>query len=204
MSANKNPRAGGTAQGAQETTHQTNDSTPARLPRAARRALARYERKGCAVCGGRTPFVTIGMKGKRWLAMCEVHTTQLDEVYGAGVAVFGEGGLIETAETPWGTEDRAWFAAHPDRSHRIREVLPGEFPDLGTPPSALPVYVVVRQVQPGFRVRWPVGWTTRLDDPPEAWCHALYDLCDRHETGVITSAEVNALASAYATSGSVQ
>lgn len=210
MNAKTNPLGcGRSGEGAQDTTQSPDDSTTGNLPRAARRALARYEHKGCWCCGKRTVFATIGMKGKRWVAMCEKHAAQLDEVHGGAMAVFGDGGLIETAKTPWGTEDRAWFAAHPDRSHRIREVLPGEFPQEA--PADLVGHVVVRQFQPGFRQRLGFAWSERLDDPPEAWCHALFDTIDdcrtrpKGEVAVIDGEAVAALAAGcYAAAGVMQ
>lgn len=46
--------------------------------------------------------------------------------------------------------DRRWFQANPDRNHRIRPVIVGETPDAH--PGD---YVVVHQVRPGRRIRWP-------------------------------------------------
>lgn len=44
----------------------------------------------------------------------------------------------------WIRDDAAWFAAHPDRTHRARAVFPGE-PKRGT-------HVVLRQLAPGIRL----------------------------------------------------
>lgn len=54
--------------------------------------------------------------------------------------------------------DRRWFLAHPERRHRVRLALPGE---TQTDPGLTP-YVVIRQENPGFRVRIAFG----LKDPP--------------------------------------
>lgn len=185
-----------------------NAKTNPLLPRAAHRALARYGHRGCWHCGKRTVFVAIGTKGKRWRAMCEEHAAHLDKVLGGAMAVVGDGGLIETAETPWGDDDRAWFAAHPDRSHRVREVIPGEFPMEA--PDGFVGHVVVRQMQPGFRQRLGFAWSQRLDDPPEAWCHALFDTIDdcrtspKGEVAVIDGYDISELAGFYVPSGVVQ
>jgi hypothetical protein len=50
--------------------------------------------------------------------------------------------------------DRAWFKRHPDRAHRVRRMMPNEFP--GTVPDgplAWPVFVIVKQITPGTRMR---------------------------------------------------
>ncbi len=53
--------------------------------------------------------------------------------------------------------DREWFAAHPDRAHRLRRPYPGEpYPDDGAAD-----FMLVRQVAPGTRMRLgvkPTGW----------------------------------------------
>ena len=51
--------------------------------------------------------------------------------------------------------DRAWFKRHPDRAHRVRRPVLGEFPfdlvDFG--PRAWPLFVIVRQAAVGARVK---------------------------------------------------
>lgn len=57
--------------------------------------------------------------------------------------------------------DRAWFELHPEESYRTRPAVDGEFwPMVQT---AIPLYVLVVQVRPGYRLRCPV---LRLH-PPE-------------------------------------
>jgi hypothetical protein len=53
--------------------------------------------------------------------------------------------------------DRAWFAAHPHRSFRIRLHLEGEWPhgSLEQPPPGWRWFTVVRQLAPGVRMRRP-------------------------------------------------
>jgi hypothetical protein len=45
-------------------------------------------------------------------------------------------------------DDRRWFLAHPDRSYRIRPMVPGEHPGV---PS--PAWCAVHQLRPGWRLR---------------------------------------------------
>ncbi len=52
--------------------------------------------------------------------------------------------------------DRLWFEAHPHRQHRVRPYIPGEGPPGQHDPAPRlghGLFVVVRQLQPGVRVR---------------------------------------------------
>jgi hypothetical protein len=73
--------------------------------------------------------------------------------------------------TPWSENDREWFEAHPDRSHRLRRAYLDEFPEKVE-------HAVVRQLAPGQRVR--VGLTVPpllpQDEAPEAAAWAIFDV----------------------------
>ena len=76
--------------------------------------------------------------------------------------------------------DAAWFEAHPRRSHRVREYVQGELhPTHNRPPKrdGWRLAVVVRQVEPGVRIRaafWILDpWS--LNDVPEPVAAALFD-----------------------------
>jgi hypothetical protein len=75
-------------------------------------------------------------------------------------------------------DDAAWFEAHPHRTHHVRRPHEIELsetrPPAGTPASALPS-VIVRQVQPGFRLRMLIWSDIEVPDT-EATGHALFDL----------------------------
>jgi hypothetical protein len=65
--------------------------------------------------------------------------------------------VIELGQPPAGTPadlaktlDREWFRSHPLRSHRLRRPIAGEFTD-----GSAENWVVVRQLQPGVRLRLP-------------------------------------------------
>lgn len=171
MKPNKNPLGRGRgAEGAQDTAQKPNDSTPRPL-RAARRALARYDRKGCWYCGGRSDLLAVGLVGKKWRAVCAEHEGVLDELDGYSVPIteiaqararrIGEAaGMPEIADripiVGESEEDRQWFEAHPDRCHRIRTARPGEWDHLaGT--AYCPVGTAIRQLEPGARLRVPIG-----------------------------------------------
>jgi hypothetical protein len=51
--------------------------------------------------------------------------------------------------------DRRWFARRPDRRTRIRPFMPGEVPVLEMA-GDMRMFVIVRQVTPGVRVRVPI------------------------------------------------
>ena len=59
-------------------------------------------------------------------------------------------------------KDREWFRAHPLRQYYVRRMLPGEFPE-ARPGERW--YTAVRQVRPGYRLRWGFQWFGEL--PPQ-------------------------------------
>ena len=58
--------------------------------------------------------------------------------------------------TPWSRSDRDWFKAHSDRAHRVRAALPGETYARALADDEEVVVVIVRQIEPGWRVRSPL------------------------------------------------
>jgi hypothetical protein len=73
----------------------------------------------------------------------------------------------------WSADDRDWFAAHPDRSHRLREAFPGEF----SADFANCSHVVVEQMEPGARMRVPMSpELLEAGDPPEEAIWAIFEL----------------------------
>jgi hypothetical protein len=80
--------------------------------------------------------------------------------------------------------DRVWFAQSPHRSHRLRPAMSDELFALGVPDNAMTVWIVVRQIAPGVRVRFAF---TPPSAPPDAEtvAHALFDAIAEHRaTGV--------------------
>ena len=58
--------------------------------------------------------------------------------------------------SPWKEADRKWFETHPDRTIRIRDQFAGEtFAGRVGPNDHVP-FTLVRQLEPGCRVRRPV------------------------------------------------
>ena len=54
-------------------------------------------------------------------------------------------------------DDRAWFERHHGRNHRLRKPIGGEYL-LVRPSRGFKPMVVVKQLEPGSRVRAPFGW----------------------------------------------
>jgi hypothetical protein len=93
---------------------------------------------------------------------------------------------ISSPDDPWSADDREWFKANPSRAHRLRPAINGEWPDPGDPPApGAWLAVLVRHVEPGFRVRWP-RWFLEddVEDADEPWVHALFNVAEReHRLG---------------------
>ena len=83
--------------------------------------------------------------------------------------------------TAWKEDDAQWFEERADRSHRLRCLIGDEaqicgFDALGPMPPKHEVQIVVRQVEPGVRVRTPFGRNLEISIPDdEAVLHALFD-----------------------------
>ena len=72
--------------------------------------------------------------------------------------------------------DAAWFAKAADRGLRIRNMVPGEFPDVtGAPPVGMAWRTIVLEAQPGARSRQAIALSlgTDLDTLGD---EALFDL----------------------------
>jgi hypothetical protein len=108
-------------------------------------------------------------------------------------------------DNPWKENDAAWFREHPHRTHRCRPSLPGE-PHPGpldpTPPGH-ELAVLVRQIQPGLRIRQTFFHNLAVPIPDiDEIVHAMYDLAVRGREGESQSVgQVAELAKKYASAG---
>jgi hypothetical protein len=68
----------------------------------------------------------------------------------------------------WQADDAKWFQTHSERTHRLRPDFPGEWPP-GDAPSEARHATVVRQVKPGFRVRYQACIFGPHSRSPETW-----------------------------------
>jgi hypothetical protein len=108
----------------------------------------------------------------------------------AGIALKAN---VRSCDTPWARDDAAWFAANPERAHRVRPLFEGELQarrgtivviggDLELPKEDDCV-VLVRQVEPGLRVSMVLCGTFGEPIPDiEAIVHAAFDLLARKAT----------------------
>ena len=113
-------------------------------------------------------------------------------------------GSINTSDSDWKAEDAAWFSSNPTRSHRMRPTNSDEIEQSPLKGETLPpghrFETVIRQVQPGMRIRKIYARNIALDVPDiEPLLHALFDRVSAGAPGVpISHGEVAELALKYA------
>jgi hypothetical protein len=91
---------------------------------------------------------------------------------------------INFADTPWKTDDTAWFEQNPTRSHRVRMPFPGECDEkVAMVPAGTALIILVRQVKPGTRLRVGNVFGTNFLPVPddEATIHALFEVAMQRE-----------------------
>jgi hypothetical protein len=110
---------------------------------------------------------------------------------------------VSVDDAIWKTDDAAWFAANPTRSHRLRPVFAGEVEAIGRTLPDLAGYqhaAMVRQVEPGRRIKHMINLNTAIEVPDiEAVLHALFD--QAASGGDLSVATVAELALQYAAVG---
>jgi len=86
--------------------------------------------------------------------------------------------IIYMEASPWKSDDANWFEANPDRTHRLRPSFDGEFPPetFGNIRPGNRTSVIVRQVEPGRRIRLPFthGLLHHVSDD-DAVLHSEFD-----------------------------
>lgn len=89
--------------------------------------------------------------------------------------------ILHTERSEWKEDDASWFAANPTRTHRLRPIIGGEKDSFGSVgnqkiPPFHQFQVVVRQVEPGARVRVPFcrDLSTPIPDDDDI-LHAVFD-----------------------------
>ena len=128
-----------------------------------------------------------------------ISAVQVEHALNAMQAVFDDRGALRTrvasraglepartkisfAETTWKSDDAAWFNRHPTRSHRLRPLIGDEAASFGSIaeqpiPPRHELQVIVRQIEPGQRVRSPFGRSLDMPIPDvEEVLHALFDI----------------------------
>lgn len=113
---------------------------------------------------------------------------------------------ISVADNPWKSDDAAWFASHPKRSHRLRPLFEEEAATLpaGIKTANIPenhrLEILVRQVQVGARIR--VIFVRNVEFPipdSEEVIHAMFDVVSQpgKQGTAISPDEIAALARKY-------
>ena len=91
---------------------------------------------------------------------------------------------VNLPDGPWKDDDRIWFEQNRERSHRVRMPFPGEYDaEAAKAPTGHVLIVLVRQVEPGMRIRPAVSLNADLLPLPddEAVAHALFEVAMRRE-----------------------
>jgi hypothetical protein len=94
-------------------------------------------------------------------------------------------GPIYALNHPWKTDDRDWFEQHPERSHRARLPFPGEVTpeEIGSVPEGHQPLMLIRQVEPGKRIRGAFFILSQMLPVPDAEsvAHALFEIATGYE-----------------------
>jgi hypothetical protein len=149
----------------------------------------------------------------RMLAACRRLVAHADERIGNAERLGGVQHLSDATvlDSPWKTDDARWFKEHPQRAHRLRPPLPGEIDgtalaDLAKARAGSVVIMVIRQVEPGSRMRGGLCLDVRMLVPDagsgmpddESFAHALFDLAVEREAAPTTVEEFCLLVEKYA------
>jgi hypothetical protein len=174
------------------------------------RALRKLiHRNACSVCGA--PFkpntgTATGLDASGAVALAgECCIGKLTEIFGLGldfplpantrptseqIADIGRRSgvdctlAVNPSDGPWKDDDRIWFEQNRGRSHRVRMPFPGERDEeVAKTPTGHALIVLVRQVEPGMRIRPAVSLNADLLPLPddEAVGHALFEAAVGHE-----------------------
>src|SRR5262245_44264652 len=112
----------------------------------------------------------------------------------------GRAAMVSVLDHPWTHDDREWFERNPKRAHRARMPFPSEVDEQAAQtPAGHALIVLVRQVEPGSRLRSLLCLNTDLlplsDD--EAAAHALFEIAARREAVPPNSAALRSLIERY-------
>jgi hypothetical protein len=103
------------------------------------------------------------------------------ERHGGG---FGRPVKVNLLNSLWKDDDRDWFKRNPKRSHRLRTPFPGELDEEAAKvPTGKALFMLVRQVEPGSRLRPHLCLDADLLPLPddEAVAHALFEVAMERE-----------------------
>lgn len=104
--------------------------------------------------------------------------------------------VISNGKSDWKTDDMRWFQVNADRLHRLRRLIGDEAVTFGTianepMPNGHELQVLVRQIEPGQRIRMPFGRNVDVPIPDdEQTLHALFDVVAARGGPAVSTAEV--------------
>lgn len=125
---------------------------------------------GCGLCNRKQLWngehTTIGFIRGKLVCVGQCCRSRLGTVWGGGIYYGGA-----ENNPPWLDDDRKWFEAHPERSHRLRRSFPGEAVGIMTrwqgnvePRLEVWPWIVVKQMEKGMRRRAGVELITTRPD----------------------------------------
>jgi hypothetical protein len=201
-------------------------------PKLLRWALGREHT--CSICGAEQGVLIIGTldrRGRRFAFRCPSHVKVSPILRAIHVITHPvsphESALLErvtravrmppNAKVLAGTDeegsrgDSAWFQAHSHRSHRVRALTRGEREAFRavSPSDAAFTHAIVRQVEPGSRLKCPIDFThcphfvDALSDSPETdfFLSELFDAVFSGEKPFSIRSVMEAARAKYAASG---
>lgn len=112
---------------------------------------------------------------------------------------------ISLSETPWKSDDAAWFERNKNRTHRMRPMHPGEQEQMPAHlqqfqiPEGHRIEILVRQIVKGQRIRSMFFRNTEIDIPDcDEVIHAIFDIVAAGGgDGVIRPERIEAIAEEY-------
>ena len=107
---------------------------------------------------------------------------------------------VTARDYPWKSDDRDWFERHQGRSHRARMPFPSELDEeVAKTPAGHALIMLVRQVEPGSRIRPRYYLGNDLLPVPdgEATAHALFEVAIGREPVPPDGAAFRALIEKY-------
>jgi hypothetical protein len=112
----------------------------------------------------------------------EINVARLQEAVAKADAISKKAGISANVPDwqphPWKADDAKWFKENPSRSHRLRAGFPDEPPSQHPPADHIPL-MLIRQVEPGTRVKIPLVFHREFMPVPDsdALLRAIFDVC---------------------------
>ncbi len=119
-------------------------------------------------------------------AVSQLDQLQTDAMRRAGLPI-EKAKILLDANAPWQSDDRIWFEQNQNRMHRLRAAHAQEDQTwlfAVAAPHSHELWVLVRQIEPGKRIRLPFYRDMSVDIPDiDVVIESLFDLCARGKPG---------------------